>query len=168
VAAAESDPLVRRAVEMQGYGECFDSFFAFGLFALAERSGFFPPALVRVFEPVIQEEARHIAFFINWSRANRPWRRRPAFRLHCMRALMLQAWKRLKTARGAASKGKFTRKSASSFDVDTDPKTFFLLCLSENERRMAMFDPRLKRPRAMPAMIGLVARIIPAGKSKTG
>jgi len=56
---------------------------------------------------------------------------------------------------------------ASSFDVDTDPKTFFLLFLSENERRMAMFDPRLRRPRAMPAMIGLVARIIPAGKPKT-
>ena len=175
--AAEIEPGYAAPVDAEwaelrmGYGECFDSFFAFGLFALAERSGFFPPALVRVFEPVIQEEARHIAFFVNWmvwSRANRPWWRRPAFRLRCMRALMLQAWKRLKTARGAASKDNFTRKGASSFDVDIDPKKFFLLCLSENERRMAMFDPRLKRPRAMPAIIGLVARIIPAGKPKTG
>jgi hypothetical protein len=153
-----------------GYGECFDSFFAFGLFALAAQSGFFPPALVRVFEPIIQEEARHIVFFINWmvwSRANRGPGRRLAFRVRCMRALMLQAWKRLKTARGAASKDDFTQKGAASFDVDLDPKRFFQLCLAENDRRMAMFDARLKRPRAMPTAIRLALKFIPRGKPKT-
>ena len=49
---------------------------------------------------------------------------------------MLQAWKRFRTARGAASKNNFTRKGAGSFDVDIDPKTFFLLCLCEDARRM--------------------------------
>ena len=51
-----------------------------GLFRLGERAEIFPPALIQVFETIMQEEARHILFIVNWAaylRARRPMALRP-------------------------------------------------------------------------------------------
>lgn len=154
-----------------GYGECFDSFFAFGLFALAERSGFFPPrpgACVRACDPGGGAPYRILRKWAAWSRANRPAWRRPLHRLRCLRALGVQAWRRLKGAWGAASADDFTSRSARSFADGLNARSFFELCLAENERRVARYDARLLRPKAMPATMRFATRLMRRPAAGTG
>ena len=148
-----------------GYGECFDSFFAFGLFVLARDSGLFPPALLKVVEPIVQEEARHILFFVNWiawRRANHPLWQRPLDAGRSALAMAMQVWARIQTARGAAGgdEDDFMLGVKDSLDLPSTPGEFLRLCLRENERRLSSYDPRLLRPRFVPAMIGAVAKVL--------
>lgn len=151
-----------------GYGECFDSFFAFGLFALARDSGFFPPPLVELFEPIMQEEGRHIIFHVNWvayNQARLPYAGRPRYVFKRGLAMWLQAVSRLKTAlriKDAAGGGQdnFTMNAHAQFG-DVSPREFVELCIRENERRLAPYDPRLLRPEFVPAIARAVLPTLP-------
>ena len=159
------------AFMVTGYSECIDSFFAFGLFALASRSGFFPPELVDTFEPVMQEEARHILFFANWvawHRRNMPWWRRPWFELSRGRVGVPG----LGTDRDGARRGdgegngkpqdnNFTVTGSKAVsDIDISPAELIDLCVAENDRRMAGYDLRLLRPAVMPVLLRFVRRFL--------
>ena len=146
-----------------GYGECFDSFFAFGLFALARRSGFFPEPLLGVFEPIVQEEARHNLFFANWVAYMRRCRRGPArlsFDARRIAAMALQAWRRIAGARRMDGDN-FTRTGSAAIGVTITPTEFLRLCLAENDRRFAPYDARLVRPRAMATVARAIAALLP-------
>jgi hypothetical protein len=149
-----------------GYCECIDSFFAFGLFELARQSGFFPAELVETFEPVIQEECRHILLFANlvaWQRANLPWWRRIFFELRVAAVWLVIAWERIVLARSMDTKGDkaqldstFTASSANAISpVEIDVRDLMALCLKENDRRFAGYDPRLLRPATVPRLARL-------------
>jgi hypothetical protein len=156
-----------------GFSECIDSFFAFGLFAVAKRSGFFPPELVDTFEPVMQEECRHILLFANWLAAHRrtmPWWRRIGFELRVWAVWGFLGWERIGLARGMDDgKGNAPKAQDNNFtvtgskavsDVDIGVRDLMELCLEENDRRFAGYDPRLRRPTTMPGLVRLARRFM--------
>jgi hypothetical protein len=154
-----------------GFSECIDSFFAFGLFELARQSGYFPPELVDTFEPVIQEEARHILLFANWlawHRRNIPWWRRVGFEARVLAVWAFLVWERVGIARGiggddkaAAQDNNFTvtgAKSVSSAEVSVG--ALLATCLAENDRRFAGYDARLVRPTTTPRLVRFALRFM--------
>lgn len=153
---APNDP--EWAFLVTGYSECIDSFFAFGLFEIAKRSGFFPAELVDTFEPVINEEGRHIVFFVNWA----AWHRRNLLFLERIRFewKVLRVWTFLIRERiglagdlgGGKSHANFAVTGAARFGEDVTVRALLGLCLLENGRRLKDYDPRLKRPSIVPAL----------------
>lgn len=158
-----------------GYSECIDSFFAFGLFEVARRSGYFPPELVDTFEPVMQEEGRHILFFVNWAawyRRNLPWWRQPWFMCKTLAAWAFLVWERVGIARGidaggVAQDANFAMTGSAQLGVEVAPRTVLDLCLQENARRMAGYDLRLLRPTLVPALARMIRRFLPAPRAAT-
>jgi hypothetical protein len=155
------------AFMVTGFSECIDSFFAFGLFALARGSGFFPPALVDTFEPVMQEEGRHILFFVNWvawHRRNLSVWRRALFSAKVLAVWCFLIWERMGIVRnigkGGPSKGapppdnNFTLTGGKAVSaVDLSVAALIDVCLEENDRRLAGYDTRLLRPTVVPRLM---------------
>jgi len=153
-----------------GFGECIDSFFAFGLFEAAKRSGFFPVELVDTFEPVIAEEGRHILFFVNWlawRRRSIPWWRRPWFELKVWAVWIFLALEKMsltKDLEGGAIEGQdndFIATAAEQLGHDIDVGELMDICLAENDRRLAQYDSRLVRPVFVPTVVRLARRFLP-------
>jgi hypothetical protein len=156
------------AFMVTGYSECIDSFFAFGLFALAKRSGFFPPALVDTFEPVMQEEGRHILFYVNWvawHRRNLPRWRRALFAAKIAAVWAFLIWERIGIARHAGKAGRqdsnFTVTGSKAVGaVDLSLASLIDVCLEQNDLRLSGYDARLLRPHAVPRLMRFARRFM--------
>jgi hypothetical protein len=156
-----------------GYSECIDSFFGFGLFKIAKDSGFFPPALVDTFEPVMREEGRHILFFVNWVawwRRNMPWWRRPLFEAKVVAVWIALILERIDMAKGMGENTKgqennFTLNGSKELGVEVSFPVLARICLAENDRRLALYDKRLIRPRLVPAAMRLALRFVKGPKT---
>lgn len=147
-----------------GYGECIDSFLGFGLFKIARQSNFLPEPMFDIFDLLLQEEARHIVFFVNWIAYLQTSRGRGAKLFRAASSL----WEYGKATQqlmsvindGATVNGDdFAITEASVFVDDFSIEKLVSECLSENRRRMSSFDERLLKPQLLP----ILARIALSG-----
>lgn len=147
-----------------GFGECLDSFFAFGMFGIARQVSYLPEALFDIFDPILDEEARHIMFFVNWvtylqinqgHKVN--WLRGVHALWHYGKALQ----HKVKAFSGSDEERQegFTATGASNFMDNLTPELFFSTCLQENARRMSIFDQRLLQPQLIPTLAKIALRI---------
>jgi hypothetical protein len=146
----------RRAFVNFGYDECVDSFAGFGIFKLARDARILPDALTSLFARVLEEEARHIVFFVNWIAWDRQRRG--------LRGPLMQAIPALFEYGGAIVRRVQGGRAMAAGDKDADldlftdvmsditPEKFLRACLRENDRYMRSFDPRLLRPRVIPTL----------------
>jgi len=150
------------AFMVTGFSECIDSFFAFGLFDAAKRTGFFPERLVDTFEPVMQDEARHILFFVNWvawHRRTMSWWRRPFFEFKVLRVWLFLIWERIGIARNVGhgvQDNNFTVRGANQLGAGIGVGDLVRLCLVQNDGRLGCYDRRLLRPSIVPALARFV------------
>ncbi len=144
-----------------GYDECVDSFAGFGIFALACEARILPESLTSLFSRIIVEEARHIVFFINWVAWDRSRRGLRGPVLQAVPAL-LSYWSAIirRVKGGAALQSDNLSREDKTIDRDLfgqvlgdlTPAKFLRACVDENDRYMRDFDPRLLRPRVIPAL----------------
>ncbi|MFQ5449696.1 MAG: ferritin-like domain-containing protein [Nitrospinaceae bacterium] len=142
-----------------GAGECIDSFFAFGFLEISKSTGDYPLELIRVMEPIVQEEARHILFIQNWilyMRQTRPFLLQPLHYLSTMWAFWAAAWSRLMDLKNMGGSA-FTIQARKHEKSGMSPKDFINLCLRENNRRLMGYDPRLARPKLVPRLMSMVS-----------
>lgn len=152
-----------------GYGECFDSFFAFGLFGIARQTEFIPEALFNIFNTLVDEEARHMVFFVNWIAHKQAIAGRSVWRPYTsLRQYTGAALRRLDSIQGmgkqsqksAANKKGFTASGAKAIKVNLSLESFLEMCISENEQRMSVYPAELLRPDFLPAIAGVALNTI--------
>lgn len=144
-----------------GYNECVDSFFAFGIIQIAREVNFLPDALTSLFTRVLWEEARHIVFFVNWIAYDRAIRGIPP-PAQIVPAAIGYARAFSKTIGRGAQANAADKGVAAAGDVfkGLTLERFLRTCLRENEALMAKFDPRLIRPRLIPALASVALALM--------
>src|SRR5579883_1076182 len=140
-----------------GYGECLDAFLGFGLFKIARQSAFLPEPMFNIFDRLLQDETRHIVFFVNWVAYLLSTRGQgaPLFRSAHTLLYYGRAVQRLLgvVGRSAESSGNsFSATEASVFLEGFNINKLISTCLEENARRMSVFHDRLLKPQFLPSL----------------
>ncbi|MBG1259398.1 ferritin-like domain-containing protein [Nostoc commune] len=147
-----------------GFEECLDTFFAYGLFAIAREANVFPESIFTIFDPIIDEETRHIVFFVNWFTYTQIRRGQGFTPLRSIKTLWHygKALSNLIAVFGNddPSKTGFAVTGTDIFTKDLTIEKFLSICLVENQRRMSKYDPRLLQPQLLPRLASITLRIL--------
>jgi hypothetical protein len=118
---------------------------------------------------LLEEEARHITFFVNWI----------AYEDHRAGKTALQRFRGsimnygravgrlVRTFGGDATSTGFVSTGVEAVVADVTPAMFIEACLAENRRVMAMFPAGLVKPRVMPTLALLALTAIRALPPRT-
>jgi hypothetical protein len=115
--------------------------------------------MFNIFDLLLQEEARHIVFFVNWVAYLQVQRGRGARPLRAATSLWyygraVQGMLALvnRSSEGEEAGNDFAATEASVFLGDFSIERLIAECLSENDRRMSSFEPELLRPQLLPSI----------------
>jgi hypothetical protein len=116
---------------------------------------------------VVQEEGRHILFFMNWiawHKATMPLWRRPYFFFKTLAVWGFLIYERIGIAKDvdglADADPNFTVNGSKALTDEMDPALLIDICLEEDKKRMSGYDPRLLRPTTMPRLARFARRFI--------
>lgn len=140
-----------------GYGECLDAFLGFGLFKIARQSKFLPEPMFNIFDRLLQDETRHIVFFVNWVAYLQSNRGRGSILFRSTHSLWYyaRAVQRLLGVVGRSSEQNdngFSATEASVFLEGFTVDKLISTCLQENARRMSVFNEQLLKPQLLPTL----------------
>ncbi|WP_392534109.1 ferritin-like domain-containing protein [Nostoc sp. C117] len=160
----EIPPNIEPTFTRFGFEECLDTFFAYGLFAIAREADVFPESIFTIFDPIIDEETRHIVFFINWFTYTQIERGQGFTPLRNAKTL----WHYGKALSNLiavfsdadASRTSFVPTATNIFTKDLTLEKFLEICLVENQRRMSKYDPRLLQPQLLPRLANIALRTL--------
>jgi hypothetical protein len=164
---------IQRAFINFGFAECLDSFFAFGMFGIARQAQYLPEAFFHIFDPILDEEARHIVFFVNWFtylQINRGQSFLPLRAVNTLwgyKAALQELLHIFNASGGESEEARFTVAGAGGFMDNLTPDLFFSTCLKENQKRMSKFVPELLQPQLMPRLSSMALgclRLVPGNQ----
>jgi hypothetical protein len=140
-----------------GYGECVDAFLGFGLFKIAHQANFLAEPMFQIFDRLLQDETRHIVFFVNWVAYLQSSRGRGTRLFRSMHSLWYyaRAFQRLigVVDRSYEQNGNdFSATEASVFLEGFSVDKLISICLQENARRMSVFNQELLQPQFLPTL----------------
>jgi hypothetical protein len=157
----------KRAFIDFGYNECLDSFFGFGVFRLAAQARALPDELISLFTRVIHEEARHIVFFVNWIAYDRVQSgyRSPLSQVPGVTVGYIRSLARLIKLAAGGRKNQEAQTYGNAFNElsfsHLTLRDFVQACLDGNDEEMAKLDPRLLKPRVVPAIARFAINFMP-------